>query len=319
MVLAYFIGQRKTDGYRPDTLITDQKVIGNFALFVGQDTPVSEISPEHVEGYMARLREHKAETGRNRGQPLSIFTIVKIIKTLRAFGKWMERQGFGNPFGEIRRPKDVRKKVIPFLPQDDLQAILDLVNENTANGSRNKAIICLMADTGVRVTEAISIQVQDLHLEENEVIILYGKGNKERIVPFGNTTKELLMRYIHVFRPPASTQHLFLSIDGFPLTRGSVELIFARLRRRAGVERFYPHLLRHSFAQWYLTGDDDAGITPGDPETLARIMGHETFATTKKYLEGITIKAVKKVYSTRSPMDRILAGRSRRRFNRRGK
>src|SRR3990172_12475106 len=169
MVLAYFIGQRKNDGYRPDTLITDQKVIGDFARFVGQDSPVSEISPEHVEGYIVQLRERKAATGRNRGGPLSIFTIVKFIKTLRAFGKWMDRQGFGNPFSEMRYPRDVKKKVIPYLSQDSLRAILDIVNENTANGARNKAMISLMADTSIRVTETVSIQMNDLNLGENEV------------------------------------------------------------------------------------------------------------------------------------------------------
>jgi len=116
-----------------------------------------------------------------------------------------------------------------------------------------------------------------VHLEEGYCKV-EGKGAKERLVPISLMTKRDLARYIEIVQQPAvDTDIVFLSYDGYSMTKGGAYQVIVRLGKRAGIPRLHSHLLRHTFATHYL-------LNGGDPFTLQKILGHESLETVKIYL-----------------------------------
>ena len=283
----------------------------------GRDLKLSRITPEIARDYVAWLQSRQAryEQHPNRppeAQPLSPFTIRKAVKILRGFGTWLTRDGLSNPFADLDIPS-VPKRIVETLRPDEVAKILAAIKPNTPNGARNLPMVLLFLDSGPRVSEVASLKLSDLDLDGREAKLM-GKGRKERRIPFGQKTARALMRYVSAFRPqPADPKDdcVFLSVDGYPLTRNAIELIIRRLRVASGVRKLHPHLLRHTFAVNFLA----AG---GELETLRRILGHESREVTKRYLSGLNAAQVRKLYDEYSPIDRLTTANSQRRFTGQG-
>jgi len=140
-------------------------------------------------------------------------------------------------------------------------------------------MITVMLDTGIRSNELITIQVKDVHLEDGYMKVM-GKGQKERIVPFGSASKKSLLKYFYHFRPNAvhdGIGNFFLSLEGYPLTYNALRLMMPRLAVRSGVERLHAHLLRHTFAV-------NDRVNGGDVFTLQQILGHTTLDMVRRYV-----------------------------------
>ena len=115
-------------------------------------------------------------------------------------------------------------------------------------GARDLAILSIFLDSGLRLSELVGLRVQDVHLQQGWLKV-YGKGDKERIVPFGVRATKVLSRYVTFFRPQdLETDSFFVNIDGGPITQNTIKMLFVRLQQRSGVERLHPHLMRHTFA-----------------------------------------------------------------------
>ena len=115
-----------------------------------------------------------------------------------------------------------------------------------------------------------------------------GKGQKERVVPFGTRASKLLHRYWNYLRPePLGDDRVFLCIDGSQMSESTIKLAFARLAKRAGVPRLHIHLLRHTFATRFL-------LNGGDVFSLQRILGHTTLEMTRRYVDTVAMEAVVK-------------------------
>ena len=130
---------------------------------------------------------------------------------------------------------------------------------------------------------------------------MMGKGQKERIVPFGSRAAKLLQRYFYYFRPePLIEDRFFLCLDGSTMSENTIKLVFARLSKKADVPRLHIHLLRHTFATRYL-------MNGGDSLSLQRILGHTTLEMTRRYVDMV---AVQRTIMRKSPsaMDRVLSG-----------
>ena len=153
----------------------------------------------------------------------------------------------------------------------------------------------LFLDTGLRSSELLGLQLGDVHLEEQWLKVM-GKGQKERIVPFGAKATRLLQRYVTIFRPSTMIGNQFFPcVDGSPLGENAVRIMFSRLGERAGVPRLHIHLLRHTFATRYL-------LNGGDAFSLQQLLGHTTLEMTRKYTDMVALeKAVKR--RKPSPMD----------------
>ena len=233
-------------------------------------------------------------------EPLSTSTIHGHVRTLRAFFNWLAREGFiGSSAAKELRPPKVVQKVVSTLSDEEILSVLRMFSPGNNSEMRNQTIFMVLLDTGLRIGELVSLQMDNANMIEGLLKVM-GKGKKERIVPVGNKAQKALQRYIFRNRPnPAHSgiENVFLSVHGTPLTENSVKLIFARLARRSGVSRLHAHLCRHTFATRFL-------INGGDVFTLQQILGHSTLEMVRRYV-NLASNHVALQHQKFSPLDRL--------------
>lgn len=192
------------------------------------------------------------------------------------------------------------KAAIKPLSIDQIRTLLRSFNTNRFTDIRNRTHIQLLVDSGMRLSESVGIEMNDLQLDDGFVLIR-GKGNKERWVPFGRTSKHALWSYIKQRAAVASPNEskLFVTQEGRPLTARGFQMVLKRMAKKLDLKgvRLSPHTLRHTFALQYI----EAG---GDPFSLQRILGHSTQAMTAKYI-NMARSNVKAQHERFSPGDRI--------------
>ena len=226
-------------------------------------------------------------------------TVDSAYRVLKTFFRWLEREGLllTNPMAKVDRPRRERRLVRPFSP-DQLRAFLGVIDTRTALGARNFALCVLLADTGLRVSEALGLRCQDLDFGQGVGRVL-GKGRRERIVPLGQTVTRALLAWLKVRGELPGMELLFCNRFGQPLKKRGVGEIFHRLGSLAGVAgvRCSPHTLRHTFAVSYLRNG-------GDVLTLQKILGHATLEMTRRYAELADTDAIER-HRQASPLDRL--------------
>ena len=167
---------------------------------------------------------------------------------------------------------------IDVLADEEIAHLLSVLDPATDVGCRDRAIVCLMLESGLRLDEVASLHLDDVHLKEMYVKV-HGKGDKEGYVPIGLTTQKALSRYFTNFRVPADprTTTFFLNIYGEPLKYEAIKALFERLARRSGITRLHPHLLRHTAATRMLANGADL-------HSVQRLLRHSDIRTTLRYL-----------------------------------
>jgi integrase/recombinase XerC/integrase/recombinase XerD len=196
--------------------------------------------------------------------------------------------------------------MIEILSDREIARIIQHINPNCFLGARLYLMVLLLLDTGIRASELCTLTLDNTFIEENYIKVT-GKGNKERIVPFGATTKKALIRYATTWRPEpvhSDVNELILSVEGRPLSYSGLSHALKRLGQRAGVPRLHAHLFRHTFAVRYL-------MNGGDVMTLRLMLGHTTLDVTQMYMH-LAEAHVKVQHSRFSPVDRLRLGRRRR-------
>jgi site-specific recombinase XerD len=189
--------------------------------------------------------------------------------------------------------------VVEVLSEDEIQQVLSALDVKNPTGCRDFAILILMLDSGLRLSEVIGLLDMNLDIDAGCLKVM-GKGSKERIVPFGATTQKALWRYRHHYRPePAhsAVQAFFLTQDGEAMTANGVTSMFVRLGKRSGLTRLHPHLCRHTFATRYL-------MNGGDVFSLQQILGHTTLEMVRRYV-SLASAHVAVQHRKFSPMDRL--------------
>jgi len=307
MVIGFYLGDMRRRGVTDDSISTCKSGLARFARFVSpagdEAVRLSSLTTESAASYIDHLQSSHTRYENHPNRPphegkLSPFTVNKEVRLLRGFGTWLYKQGFSNPFDELQYPK-MPERIVDVLTPDEQQKIFDSINVDTGLGCRVGAMVSLMLGSGLRVGEVIGAKLTDLNMEELELKVT-GKGKKDRIVPFGNNTARLLLRYVQIFRPqPANTgfDQLFLSWDAHPLSRNAMESVIGRLRRASGITRLHAHLFRHTFASDYL-------LAGGDPMDLKDILGHTSLDVTKLY-RHLTRRQIAERYQRIVPIDRL--------------
>ena len=269
----------------------------------GLSTGLDRIGEPEVRSFVLHLQE----TPGRKGKRLSSHSVNNRVRALRAFFSWMARKGFTetNRLKDMRPPKTVVRVIEP-LTEAEISGILGSINAGTALGARNYALVSLMLDTGIRLSETASLKADDVHLEDRYVKVL-GKGSKERFVAFGAACQRSLVDYHMHFRVEPAHQQIdefFLGIDGYPLTPAALQSFMVRLGKTAEVPRLHPHLLRHTYATSFL-------INGGDAFLLKQNLGHSTLSMVENYLHiASRIAAVRS--QSFSPLDRLNVQRDRR-------
>jgi len=266
---------------------------------------LNDLDIDTVRLYVLYLQdEHPKYQGHpytpSRGDRLSDYSVQGHVRTLRAFSSWLQREEYleENVLSRLRVPKAVKEEIKPLTPEE-ISRILACFSASTAIGCRSYAIVYSMLDAGLRVSEITSLEMKNVDLEQGQLLVR-GKGNKERVVPIGNKAQKYLQRYIYHFKPEPllpEQDRVFLTSEGKPLGDNSLKLFFTRLKVRTGIKRLHAHLLRHTFATYYLRNG-------GDLLSLQKILGHTSLEMVRVYahLAEADVKAKHRRYS---PMDRL--------------
>lgn len=205
---------------------------------------------------------------------LSSVTVQSYVRGLRAFLTWLYLSGYHeeNVSNAFRLPK-AHRAVVNVLTRSEIELLLSQFDIDSFYSFRNRCICLLMLDSGLRCGEVVSLTVERVHLQE-KYLIVDGKCDKERIVPISSATSRELAQYLKV-KP--SSELFFCTSQGLPITCDTVKDFFRDLKRVEGLERIYPHLLRHTFATMYLENG-------GNIYNLQSILGHTSLEMVKRYL-----------------------------------
>jgi len=249
--------------------------------------------------YMQGRKRYQDHPGTpEQEQLLSPISIQCYVRAIKSFFNWLYKEGYTeeNRLERLKQPKAPRKLIEP-LTDPEIAVILSTIDPQTSWGARQSTIAILFLDTGLRLSELLMLEMKDLHLEEGYVKVM-GKGQKERIVPFGSSAQRSLMKYIYHFRPESlSIDRVFINLDGRPMTDTGLKLIFRRLAVNSGVDRLHIHLFRHTFAVNYL-------MNGGDVFTLQQILGHTTLEMVRRYV-NLANAHVMVQHKKFSPVDRM--------------
>ncbi|MEA2747117.1 MAG: integrase/recombinase XerC [Myxococcales bacterium] len=245
-------------------------------------------------------------------------SVARKIASVRAFGRWMKRQGHSrvNPAEQLASPK-VRRELPTFLSADDAASVVEMpepgnVIDRPASSEaerlrrdavalRDRALLELLYGGGLRVAEACGLDLGQLSLDEGSARVL-GKGNKERIVPLGRKAKEALGEWLsargalHHPRTRFVDPHaVFLSTRGRRLNARAVQLLVRRYGILAvGRTDLHPHALRHTCATHMLDGGADLRV-------IQEMLGHASLSTTQRYTH-VSVAHLLKVYDAAHPL-----------------
>jgi len=269
-------------------------------------TTVQEVDASAISAWFAYLHTVPGQRGKVRCER----TIQTYARSARAFFRWLMRRASieRNPFDQVAFPK-VGRPLIQTIEPEEFERLLQACAPPHESGwlseraaARNRAIFWLFYDTGIRVSELCGLRIGDVDRKRG-LILVKGKGSKERRIALGQNCQRHLFHYLDRHRPgavelvewgSAGEDHLFLSETRRPLTKNGIEMLFKRVRERAGItsKRISPHILRHTFAIRYL-------ILGNDPFSLQELLGHEDMATVKLYMHmnDTTIQEQKRKYS----------------------
>ncbi len=250
--------------------VNDLEQLTRFLVARGVEEP-------HLVGHQD-LREHLYHLKDVGRAPASI---RRLVSSTRAYFGFLLEEGIleADPTERLDSPQ-IGRTLPNVLSRDEVEALLDAPSPDRPAYWRDRAILELFYATGVRVSELLGVRVVDVDLDERLVVVT-GKGRKERIVPFGRTAAETLLRYLQHLRPRLdrgeSEGILFLNQRGRPLSRMWVWSLVKDSAESAGIGRkVSPHTLRHTFATHLLEGGADL-------VAVQELLGHSDISTTQIY------------------------------------
>lgn len=247
-----------------------------------------DVKPAHIRDFLIYERESNSAT-----------TAHHSLIALRAFFGALIEDGVvtENPALAVDRPKR-RKTVVPTLAPEHVDALLATCGRDFV-GVRDYAVILTLLDTGLRVQELVSASLDEVSIELQQLKVV-GKGDKERVVPFGSGVRAAISSYL-ARRGDTGNRTLFVNQYGEPITRHGVAYMLrarGKTARITGV-RMSPHTLRHTFAKtWLLNG--------GDALSLQKMLGHSSLDMVKNYV-NLVAGEVSAIHRNVSPVDRMQA------------
>lgn len=261
-----------------NSVVSYENDLERYLKFISEDLRIPKLNGvtlQHIEQYLEELT----------AMDLSVSSIARNISSIRGFHEFAVVEGMAeaNPAELVELPKKA-KNLPEVLDPEEVSAIIDIPNRETDAGIRNAAILETLYATGMRVSELVNLELDNLFFEIGFIRVV-GKGNKERLVPVGEMAQSAIEHYIEIVRPkfqsdknPQKAKNkLFLSQRGNPLSRMSIWNIVNDAAERAGIEKnVYPHIFRHSFATHLLEGGADL-------RAVQEMLGHSSILTTEIY------------------------------------
>lgn len=287
-------------GLSANTLVAYRRDLRRYVAFCGERDvrAPAAVDESTIRSFVASV---SASTWGEDEHPYGARTVARTLSSVRSFHRFLLREGAAarDPGAGVLQPKLPRALPHP-LPVDDVTRLMDAPDPATNVGLRDRAILELLYGAGLRISELVGLDVDDVDLEEGFVRVL-GKGGKEREVPLGRLGRDAVRAYLVRARPSfasvRSRSALLLNQRGGRLTRQSCARLLTSHVRTSGIERrVTPHTLRHSFATHLLEGGADVRV-------VQEMLGHASVATTQIYTL-VTRDHLREVYYTSHPRAR---------------
>ena len=267
--------------YSSHTILNYRLDLQEFAKFAGQVT-VDKVEYTTLRRFLAHMRELQ----------LKPRSVARKLSSLRSFFKYLQREKIviKNPAALLVTPK-LDKPLPHFLSEAEATQLIEAPKSDKSSDKRDKAIFEVLYSTGMRVSELVGLDVDDVDFISNIARVM-GKGKKERIVPIGNTALEVLKKYVdtRIHRSNA----MFLNKSGGRLSDRSVRNIINKfILKEAMRQHVTPHMFRHSFATHLLNRGADL-------RSVQELLGHVNLSTTQIYTH-LTTEKLKSVYDKAHP------------------
>jgi integrase/recombinase XerD len=283
-----FIEDRTVNGVTEKTLLFYRDTAKKFVEYAGESLPIDELE-RHINPYFLSLQSRGLKQN-------SIHTHWRAVKTFCLF---LVAENYLETIPKLPKLREEKKQIKP-LSLSQIRKVLDSFDVHTFSGLRNQTIIRLMFDSGLRLSELASINLQEMDLIQ-KFILAKGKGGKDRWVPFGESTKRQIWCYLKQREKysDGNDDALFLKHDGSRLKPRGIQIMFRRLSADMALDdiRLSPHTMRHSFALNWIEGG-------GDPFSLQKILGHTSQAMTSRYV-AMAKSTIKAQHNRYSPGDKI--------------
>ncbi|MCE5199566.1 MAG: tyrosine-type recombinase/integrase [Armatimonadota bacterium] len=256
----------------------------------GESTAPKDFTPQTIRAFLTDEADKKSST-----------TASHSHITLSTFFNYMMDEGYleSSPMANVDRPKR-RKTVIHTFSMDQVDSVLSTCGKDFL-GARDRAVVMMLVDCGLRASEVAGLEMNDFNWTDCTVLVL-GKGDKERVVPFGNATRQALNAYV-ARRGELDTDAFFVSSLGGQMDRYRIRDIIERRCELANIKgiRCSPHTFRHTFAVSYLRNG-------GDVFSLQKMLGHTDLTMTRRYAE-LSQTDVQDKHRLYSPADRLNAAK----------
>lgn len=280
--------------YSTHTILNYKKDLEEWQSFCKQEL----IEPLDVEYGEVRAYLNYCYT-----QQLNRSTVSRKLSSLRSYYQFLLKEGVisHNPFSMIKAPKG--GQVLPkFLYEEEMVALFESIDQSTVLGCRNYALLEILYATGIRVSECCGLTLKQLDFETG-MMLVHGKGGKDRYIPLGEFAVESIRAYLQQSRPrllkksKIETDCLFLNHYGLPLTERGVRDILNRLTKQtANHIKLAPHMIRHTFATHLLNHGADL-------RAVQELLGHEHLSSTQIYTH-VSKEHLKQAYVLAHPRAR---------------
>ncbi len=271
LFLQYLKNQKRAS---ENTVLSYGRDLKGFTAFL-KNTDVPDFKAVNKTTLLAYTYEMKK-------QKRADATISRSMASLRSFYHYLQQLGevMENPAMQLELPK-VEKKMPEILLLEEVELLLEQPKSKNVKGLRDKAMLEMLYATGIRVSELISLKMEDINLSLE--YIKCKKGEKTRIIPFGSAAKKALESYVkegrYILAEKNDSDIFFLNCNGKPMTRQGFWKIVKGYAKKAGIEKeITPHMLRHSFAAHLLENGADL-------QSVQEMLGHSDISTTQMYMK----------------------------------
>jgi integrase/recombinase XerC len=260
------------EGNTPETIRGHKLKLGQFVKYAKEQFHITDpklVTDTHLKLFIVhKMRNCTATTANNHYRELHrFFAYLKEQKVI-----------VETPMLNMHPPKKEQRIIEPF-SSEQIKDMLAICDDETFLGARNKAMIYTFIDTGLRLSELTNIRLGDVNIQTDTIKVM-GKGNKERVVPFGKKTKAALLKYQRARNSPLTA--LWLTEERTPLTARGIEITVIRMGRYAGIQgvRCSPHTFRHFFGT-------NAMLNGAPDWAVQQLLGHATLTMTEKYRKTV--------------------------------
>lgn len=300
------------EGKSPKTILFYEGNLRRFLWYAkihGFPQNAQELTVQHIREFLVYVRDGEHRWGlsgngsESSARKASYTTLWHYYVSLRRFFQWAQDERFirNSPMTNVKLKRPAKKVVEPYT-KEELKALVKVCQHDINNGSpflgtRNKAIILVFLDSGIRLSELANIRLEDMDLDSG-VIKVTGKGLEERLVGIAKTTRVALWKY-KTWRPDGSPW-LWLGEEGQRLTARAIQSMFKRLKDRAGLRNTggLIHKMRHTMAMSFLEAD-------GDIRSLQVLLGHSDIEMSMRYLQAVGTKQALAKHAKASPVEKM--------------